>query len=141
MDQRQSSDAYDGAVPPRLATARRTREAADEETVAALDDRVEDLLALLGRTHAQSILRLFAVEGGPWRFSELEARVDASPHTISKRLTELTEAGLLARHAYDENPPRVEYTWTASARDLAPAFHAMYDWALEHDPWTTEADA
>ncbi len=126
-------------VPESLREARHTRDEADDETVASLDQRVEGILDLLGKTHAQSILRLYAVEGGPWRFSELEERVDAAPHTISKRLSELTAAGLLERHAYDESPPRVEYTWTDSARDLAPAFHALYDWALDHDPWPDDA--
>jgi DNA-binding HxlR family transcriptional regulator len=120
-------------LPDGLREARRTRERADETTVETLDRRVEDVLALLGKTHAQSIMRLYAVESGPWRFSELEARIDAAPHTISKRLSELTDAGLLERHAYDENPPRVEYTWTDSARDLAPAFHALYDWAQDYE--------
>jgi len=140
MDQLEAATPAEVATPPRLADARKTRAEADEETVADLDERVEDLLALLGRAHTQSILRLFAVEGGPWRFSELEERVDASPHTISKRLSELTDAGLLERHAYDESPPRVEYTWTESAVDLAPAFHAMYDWALAHDPWPADGE-
>lgn len=127
-------------VPPVLQRVRETRADVDDSELAELDDRVVALFELFGRTHGLSILRLFALEGGPWRFSELEARLDASPHTISQRLTDLTEAGFLERRAYDENPPRVEYSWTASARDLSPAMQTVYEWALEHDLGPAETD-
>lgn len=122
----------DGGRP--LEQTRSIRAAADDEYVVALDERVEQLLDLLGKAHAASILRLFAVDGGPWRFSEIQDRIDASPHTLSKRLSELTAAGLLERHVYAKVPPRVEYTWTQSARDLSPAFQHLYGWAREYDP-------
>lgn len=121
------------AVPPRLRQTRETRADAEDDLVAELDERVETLLSLLGKSQGLSILRLFAIDGGPWRFSELEEHLDASPHTISERLSELTAAGLLDRHSYDEIPPRVEYTWTESARGLSPAVHAIYEWALAYD--------
>lgn len=132
MDDLQSQDG-DGDRQADLGRTRTVRARRDDEAIEALDDRVEEVLALFGRAHAVEILRLFALEGGPWRFSELEARLGVSPHTLSSRLTELTEAGLLVRRSYDEVPPRVEYTWTRSALDLAPAFHSLYDWAREHE--------
>lgn len=128
-----------GGSPPPLRRTRATRAREDDAAIAELDDRVEELLDLLGKAHALAILRLFALEGGPWRFSELEERLDASPHTLSERLSELTEAGLIERRSYDEIPPRVEYTWTPPARDLSPAFHFLYDWALENDLAPVEA--
>ena len=56
-----------------------------------------------------------------------------SPTTLSKRLSELTDAGLLTRRSYDEIPPRVEYEPTAAADDLAPVFIHLYEWASVHD--------
>lgn len=137
-------DATPGDVTERervgpLQDVRAVRADAEDETLSTLDERVETLLELFGKAHTLSILRQFAVDGGPFRFSELEERIDASPHTLSTRLSELTAAGLLERHAYDEVPPRVEYTWTQSARDLSPAFRHVYDWALENDPATNES--
>lgn len=136
MDDVQSRDGTQRERVAPLRDVRAIRADAEDETVSMLDERVETLLELFGKAHTFSILRQFAVEGGPFRFSELEERVDASPHTLSTRLSELTEAGLLERHAYDEVPPRVEYTWTQSARDLSPAFRHVYDWAQKNDPST-----
>ena len=73
---------------------------------AAERDRVEatvaDLLDLLGRAHAMGILSAFAFADGPLRFSELGAELDVAPNTLSAGLSELTDAGLLDREAYDE---------------------------------------
>jgi DNA-binding HxlR family transcriptional regulator len=45
-----------------------------------------------------------------------------SPNTLSTRLQNLTEAGLRKHEAYDEVPPRVEYTLTGKAESLFPVF-------------------
>ncbi len=133
MEQAKSPEQCGPDGPRSMERSRALRAQADDEVIAALDARVETLFDLLGKAHALSIMGLFAVEGGPWRFSELEERLDVSPHTLSERLTELTEAGLLEREQYEEIPPRVEYTWTESARDLSPAMQHLYCWCLEHD--------
>ncbi len=76
--------------------------------------------------------------GGTVRFKDLEAAMGVSPHTLSRRLKELVEAGLLERTAYDEMPPRVEYTVTERMRRIQPHFgrffQAMYDWTIEAHP-------
>ena len=93
---------------------------------------------LLGRAHALAILYYVARrEQRPWRFSELQDELDVSPNTLSNRLAELTEAGLLERRSYDEIPPRVEYEATTKARELDPIFRDLYEWADRHWP---EAD-
>jgi DNA-binding HxlR family transcriptional regulator len=74
----------------------------------------------------------------PWRFGELQDELDVSPNTLSNRLSELTEAGLLERRSYDEIPPRVEYVATTKARELSPIFGDLYRWAQRHWP---EAEA
>lgn len=56
------------------------------------------------------------------RFSGLEEVVDIAPNTLSNRLEELTEIGLLTRNAFNEIPPRVEYNATEKARDHALVF-------------------
>ncbi|AEB12147.1 winged helix-turn-helix transcriptional regulator [Marinithermus hydrothermalis] len=55
---------------------------------------------------------LNAVAEGPTRFTQLEQATRVSPRTLSERLKELTELGLIERTAYPEVPPRVEYTLT-----------------------------
>jgi len=94
---------------------------------------VGELLDLLGKTHTMAVLSAFAFAEGPLRFSDLETDLDIAPNTLSTRLQELTEAGLLDREAYDEVPPRVEYTPTPKAESLFPVFAHLHHWAIEHD--------
>ena len=88
---------------------------------------------LLGKTHTMAVLSAFAFAEGPLRFSGLEAELNIAPNTLSTRLQELTAAGLLDRTAYNEVPPRVEYTPTEKAESLFPVFAHPHHWAMEYD--------
>ena len=94
---------------------------------------VAELLDLLGKTHTMAILSEFAFAEGSLRFSDLERELDVAPNTLSKRLRDLTAAGLLDREAFDEVPPRVEYTPTRKAESLFPVFAHLHHWAIEHE--------
>jgi DNA-binding HxlR family transcriptional regulator len=132
MDESESPEDPGDDSPDVLRETQQTRAGLDAEQLERLDAEVESVLSLLGRRHTLAIMHEFALEGGPWRFTELEERVDVPPHTLSERLSALTEAGLLERHSYDEVPPRVEYTWTQAGRDLSPVFHELYEWVVEN---------
>lgn len=96
--------------------------------------RVEaELLALLGSSHALAVLQEFALEDGPRRFSELEESLSISPSTLSQRLGEFVDAGLLERRSYDEIPPRVEYRATEATAALEPLFLYLSSWLDQHD--------
>jgi len=90
------------------------------------------LLDLLGRPYSLPILYEFACTDDPRRFSELERRLDLSPTTLSARLTEFTETGLLTRTPYDEMPPRVEYEATEKLETLVPALQYLRVWGDWH---------
>ena len=109
------------------------RESFDPDERERIEETVANLLDLLGKTHAMAVLSAFAFADGSLRFSELEAELGAAPNTLSTRLGELTDADLLDREAYDEIPPRVEYTPTARAEALFPAFAHLHHWAIEHE--------
>ncbi|TKX53328.1 transcriptional regulator [Halorubrum sp. SP3] len=94
---------------------------------------VAELLDLLGKAHTMAVLSEFAFAEGPLRFSDLEAELGVAPNTLSTRLRELNEAALLERDAYDEVPPRVEYTPTERAESLFPVFAHLHHWAIEHE--------
>jgi DNA-binding HxlR family transcriptional regulator len=113
--------------------ARAIRESFSPEERERVEQRVADLLDLLGKAHAMAVLSAFAFAEGPLRFSDLEADLGVSPNTLSERLKELTAAGLLDRESYDEIPPRVEYTPTERAEDLFPVFAHLHHWAIEHE--------
>jgi len=93
---------------------------------------LEDLLDLLGTAHALAVLRMFSTADGSLRFGEIEDHLDIAPNTLSARLSDLTDAGLLDREAYDENPPRVEYRPTERAEDLFPLFDHLHAWSVVH---------
>lgn len=96
--------------------------------------QIGDLFRLLGKAHVLDILYVVNVEApGPHRFVDLQKRLAISPNTLSERLKELVEAGLLTRTAYNEIPPRVDYESTAKARDLGPVFQSLREWSGKHN--------
>jgi DNA-binding HxlR family transcriptional regulator len=76
------------------------------------------------------ILHAFAeADGGPIRFGQLQARLGIPPKTLSARLKTLVDMGFLARQAFSEIPPRVEYQPTAKTADLGELFRALESWS------------
>jgi DNA-binding HxlR family transcriptional regulator len=60
------------------------------------------------------------------RFCELERSLQGiSPRTLSLRLRELEENGIVERRSYAEVPPRVEYALTQKGEALIPIVEAM----------------
>lgn len=106
---------------------------------------IQDLFKLLGKSHTLDILHLFVIRepSDTLRFVEVQNTLKLSPNTLSERLKELVEAGLLARQAYNEIPPRVDYQATRKARELEPVFDALIQWATRNDlaPVTTDTPA
>lgn len=64
------------------------------------------------------------------RFAEIEDHLPtASTSTISKRLTEFEEAGLVSRTQYNEIPPRVEYALTGDGDEVRSRLEPLLEWA------------
>ena len=114
-------------------TARAFRASLDRDERARVEAGATALFDLLGRAHALSVIAAFEFTEGPLRFGDIEAMVDVAPNTLSNRLSELTDVGLIERRAYDESPPRVEYSPTSKARALFPIVGHCYRWAGEYD--------
>jgi DNA-binding HxlR family transcriptional regulator len=51
-----------------------------------------------------------------------------STRTLSIRLKELENGGILERHRYNEIPPRVEYTLTTKGQELVESVVGMLQW-------------
>lgn len=92
-----------------------------------------ELFQLLGSAHTLALLREFAANPGPHRFNDLKEELELSPTTLSDRLDELCEAGILRRESYDEIPPRVEYHPTEKGRALRPILDAAMEWVETYD--------
>jgi DNA-binding HxlR family transcriptional regulator len=85
---------------------------------------VEWTASLVGDRWTLLIIR--DLESGCKRFSELQkSLVRISPRTLSERLAKLEGRGFVARRAYAETPPRVEYTLTEMGKGLLPVIEAM----------------
>lgn len=87
------------------------------------------VMDLLSRKYA---IQVVCVVGalGPVRYGDIAAAFgEVSSSTLSTRLDELTEAGLLDRERYAEIPPRVEYTLTADGEALAERLEPLIAWA------------
>ncbi len=87
------------------------------------------------------ILHIFHTDSQPHRFVDIQERLRLSPNTLSERLRDLVDAGLLTRTAYSEIPPRVDYQATEKALALAPVFESLQEWAAEHDLKRPRAEA
>lgn len=94
-----------------------------------------DVFELLGRKYAMDVVCVVATHETV-RFGDVEAHLpEASTSTLSARLAELVDAGLVGRERYAEIPPRVEYELTDDGRELAERLRPLAEWlvAFERD--------
>jgi len=66
---------------------------------------------------------------GAVRFNEFRQAVQGvPPRTLTERLRELEQAGVLERRVVDASPPYAEYRLTERGQRLAPVLQAMGAW-------------
>ena len=83
---------------------------------------------LLERRWTISIL--YASVEGAVRFNEFQASlVSVSPATLTTRLNELVEAGMLERRVLDTRPPAVEYRMTSEGKRFEPLLRELVRYA------------
>lgn len=86
----------------------------------------------LSRKYAMQLISVIGAHGAI-RFGDLETHLStASTSTLSDRLDELAEAGLITRMQYDEIPPRVEYELTEEGDQLRERLEPLLEWATTH---------
>jgi len=67
--------------------------------------------------------------GGTKRFGDLRAGIGGvSAKTLTERLRQLEDQGVVERRVYAEVPPRVEYSLTARGATLEPILRAIWQW-------------
>jgi DNA-binding HxlR family transcriptional regulator len=92
---------------------------------------IERTLAVIGKKWTVLIVR--DLLQGTKRFNELLYSLEGiSPKTLSERLKELEESGVIDREVYPEIPPRVEYSLTDKGRSLNGILEAMMAWGATH---------
>ncbi|NIG52833.1 helix-turn-helix domain-containing protein [Chitinophaga sp. Cy-1792] len=72
---------------------------------------------------------LYHLAGGTQRYGELGRRLTGiTPKMLTQVLRELEEDGLISRRVYLEVPPKVEYSLTATGRELIPFIMLLAEW-------------
>ena len=88
----------------------------------------ENVIVLLGKKWSLTVLAHLH-EKKVLRFNELIRSIGIiSPKSLSQRLKELINFGIVAKQQYNEIPPRVEYFLTESGKDLTTIFKELEAW-------------
>jgi len=82
---------------------------------------------LLGKKFTLLIIRLLLINGS-MRFSELEKEIKGSPKTLTQRLRDMENKGLINRSVFKEIPIRVEYSLTEAGLRLDSVFETISTW-------------
>jgi DNA-binding HxlR family transcriptional regulator len=87
---------------------------------------IADALDVLGDRWSLLILRELGF--GVHRFNEIRANTGAPRETLTTRLRELEDAGVIVRRRYSEHPPRDEYLLTDAGKAITPVMRALRKW-------------
>jgi DNA-binding HxlR family transcriptional regulator len=88
-------------------------------------------MEIIGNKWTALILRDIAA--GPQRFGELEKSVgNINPRTLSQRLSDLEQHGIIAKQVCDDSPTRQEYCLTEKGHDLLPVLEQMAAWGTKY---------
>lgn len=68
------------------------------------------------------------------RFDQLHIDLGISRKVLTRRLADLTDAGIIERTRYQDNPPRHNYALTDKGRELLPILVAMVQWGDRWEP-------
>lgn len=87
----------------------------------------------LSRKYAIQLISIIGAHDS-LRFAEIETHLEsASTSTISKRLDEFEDAGLISRTQYNEIPPRVEYALTEDGDEIRTRLEPLLAWVATHE--------
>ncbi|MFW9777977.1 MAG: winged helix-turn-helix transcriptional regulator [Candidatus Heimdallarchaeota archaeon] len=106
------------------ATAVSPEEASDKESC-----EITEIIAILSRKWTLNVLRELGLHD-TLRFNEILTNCgNISPRTLSKRLKELAQHGLIHRTQFNEIPPKVVYSLTLKGVELVHSFKDLDNWA------------
>ncbi len=75
---------------------------------------------------------LYQLLDGTKRFNELRAAIPSiSQKMLAQQLRELENDKIIFRKIYPQVPPKVEYSLTATGKNLAPIFKQVRDWGKQ----------
>ena len=93
-----------------------------------LQTQGRDFVQLLGKSHVLDMLYFLFNHHEAVRFNELKRSIGITATTLSRRLDEFIQQGLVQREVYAEVPARVEYELTPRGRTLGPVLESVFGW-------------
>ena len=103
-------------------------ESASQDVCDPVYGEVDKILEQLTKSKALHILMVLDRSPNPLRFSNLKELVDAPSTTVSRRLKELEDFGLVQR-VRDKDIKATLYAATNDTKSLSPVMQSMFDWA------------
>ncbi|MHA1485317.1 MAG: winged helix-turn-helix transcriptional regulator [Candidatus Thorarchaeota archaeon] len=95
------------------------------------------VVRLLGRVWTIPLILVLGKSGSSMRYSEIREQLitisdkEVGDSTLSKKLSELTEIGILSRKSFAEVPLRVEYSLSDAGQALFLNLNDLGAWARE----------
>ena len=90
--------------------------------------KVDAVLDLLTKSKSLHILMILDQNAEPLRFSQIKTAVVSSSTTVSRRLKELEDDGLVLRkYVIDDNT--ITYELSEDGKLLSPIMQDLYDWS------------
>lgn len=96
--------------------------------------QAEEKISLVGKKWSLLIVGLIG-NHGKLRFTALKEKLNVSPKSLSDRLKELEDAGIVERTIIAEVPARVEYSLTKKGDELRKIVVPLIEWSSK----TTDA--
>jgi DNA-binding HxlR family transcriptional regulator len=96
-------------------------------------ERFEQVVGMIGGKWKLRIIYMLAFHE-VLRYGQLKRLLSPITHKmLTAQLKELERDGLIHRKAYDQVPPKVEYSMTEMGRDLRPLVAEMHKWISKYN--------
>lgn len=92
--------------------------------------KLSNTLEMLGTKWTLPILA--ALFNNKKRFTEIQRECEVCPRTLSARLGELEQSGIIKKKVSGENPIKVEYSLTKKGESLSSVINAISDWSYKN---------
>lgn len=96
-----------------------------------LQSKGREFIDLLGKSYVLDILYFLLNSRGSVRFNQLKREISITATTLSRRLEDFIQQGLVNREVFAEVPARVEYELSEKGRTLGPILESVFSWVEE----------
>ena len=99
-----------------------------EEQPTCLKSAGKNIVDLLGKSYVLELLYFLKNHNKPVRFNEIKHKLSITATTLSRRLEEFVNAGLVTREVFAEVPARVEYSLSKKGESLGTVLRHLFEW-------------